>query len=300
MIYRNRADAMKNYAMPSIGQNPFSMRKSLRGRIAMGRAGTSRFMGVRNFTAFSLIELLLLLSVIALLIALLLPAMGRIRHGARVKTCVGNAGAIAGAFQSYLSDHNQVYPGGLLKDGQNLGGWNLMGKQGWRRGSGSTPQLNRPLNHYLNSVRLAHCPLDLGQKRPIPASHYDRFGSSYYYENRPMGDILSGAYRVQWGVWFIEGHRFAEVKYPDKKLLVSDAMRQLNRPATDPYNHWHNLQEPLQVSVAFADGHAANLPRKLGTESGEPEEFQKMMIWNLPTPEQFQKLHNWAVNTAYY
>ena len=276
------------------------MSESLHGRSALSRDGTSRLMKRRHSAAFSLIELLLVVSVIALLIALLLPAMGRIRHAARVKTCVGNAVAIAGAFQGYLSDHNQIYPGGQLKNGQNLGGWNLMGKQGWRHGSGSTPQLNRPLNHYLNSIELAHCPLDLGQQRPMPASHYDRFGSSYYYENRPTGDILRGAYRVQWGVWFIEGHRFTEVKYPDKKLLVSDAMRQLNRPATDPYNHWHNLQEPLQVSIAFADGHAANLPRKLGTESGEPAEFRKIMIWNLPTHEQFQKLHNWAVNTAYY
>ncbi len=257
-------------------------------------------MHYRGPYAFSVIELLMVLTIIALLIGLVLPAVGRVRHQARVATCVNNAGAIAAAFGAYLDDHRGVYPAdGDPGNGIELAGWNLLGKQGQVRGGpGSTPASNRPLNPYLESTDLAHCPLDA--RRSGHSSRYNRFGSSYFYEDRPRAAIESGQYVVQWGVWFIAGHHADEVKHPEKKLLIGDAVRRLNHLADRAHNHWHNRSEPLEVSVAFADGHAANVPRKVGTGPGEPAEYETTQVWRHPTPQQLQQLDDWAGNTTYY
>lgn len=256
-----------------------------------------------QWAGFTMIELLIVLGAIGLLIGVMLPVMGRMRHEARVTTCVNNAGAIARAFGTYLSDHNEIYPTSAnLGNRLELAGWNLMGKQGnqnrWQ--PGGTPVELRPLNPYLESVELAHCPLDMGTQNIRRNTLYERFGSSYYYDDRRPGDVRRQRYGVQWGVWFIEGHHQSQVKHPDKKLLVSDAIRRLDLEANDARNLWHSAGEPLEISIAFADGHAANMGRKLGTGPGEPAEYAEAQFWQRLTPQQLQKIDNWAQHTSYY
>jgi len=59
---------------------------------------------------FSLIELLVVISIIALLIAILLPALGAARETALAVQCGSNARQIGLAFGVYLEDYDRVYP----------------------------------------------------------------------------------------------------------------------------------------------------------------------------------------------
>ncbi len=71
-------------------------------------------------SAFSLVELLVVVSVIALLIALLLPGIDSARYSARLAVCASNLRSIMIANNSYAGDYVNWYPHGnevLANDG---------------------------------------------------------------------------------------------------------------------------------------------------------------------------------------
>ncbi len=79
-----------------------------------GRSGRApagfvlRFRSVRP--GFTLIELLVVVSIIALLIGILLPALGSARHAAKNLACLSNQRQIGVAFGSYSTTHNDLIP----------------------------------------------------------------------------------------------------------------------------------------------------------------------------------------------
>lgn len=60
----------------------------------------------KNSTAFTLIELLVVIAIIALLISVLMPALGKAKQLARTLTCTANNKTLGQAFQIYLTENN--------------------------------------------------------------------------------------------------------------------------------------------------------------------------------------------------
>jgi len=63
--------------------------------------------------AFTLIELLVVVAIIAILAALLLPALVAARERARRSVCSNNLNQLGKAFEMYIGQYSDYYPGGL-------------------------------------------------------------------------------------------------------------------------------------------------------------------------------------------
>ncbi len=70
----------------------------------------SRSQPVHRFRAFSVAELLVVIAVIGVLIAILMPVVGRLREEAMTLRCLANLRQIGVALNLYANDKQQYYP----------------------------------------------------------------------------------------------------------------------------------------------------------------------------------------------
>ncbi len=71
-------------------------------------------------TAFTLIELLVVISIIALLVSILMPALGRARQQAKAAVCMSNLKQWGIIFKFYTDDNDNSFMEGVTASGQNM------------------------------------------------------------------------------------------------------------------------------------------------------------------------------------
>src|ERR1035441_2363819 len=112
---------------------------------------------------FTLIELLVVIAIIAILAALLLPALARARVQAQRTQCTNNQHQIGIAFKLYADDASDKFPihDGWAADGGQRPAAPYVSRNAWEYG-GAEWETNRPLNSYARNVQVFHCPADNG------------------------------------------------------------------------------------------------------------------------------------------
>jgi len=133
-------------------------------------------------SGFSLLELLVVIAIIALLLSILMPALGKARSGAMQLKCTHNLKQINLAMYLYLHENNQTYP--CAQDPLFQGYWLWMGR--WR--SFVECYLGGKITEDNPSVLI--CPQDTTYKQDYEAFSY-AYSMTFYHSPEQINEMNS-------------------------------------------------------------------------------------------------------------
>lgn len=216
--------------------------------------------------AFSLVELLVVIAVVAILAALLLPALSRSRETAKEARCTNNLKQIYAGFLLYQSDNDGRFPGGFRWIHQqewynaNFAG----GKDGWD--TNIPPAKLRPLFPYLGASDVFGCPADVGidvinrDGVIFSPSCFATWGLSYHYNfGYPKGGVPDSPDERYSG---IAGHKMDSIKSPARFLVMHEPPTYSGYRSTYTGSkfmrvYWHRARKPGTAT---------------GMDAGDPDE----------------------------
>lgn len=245
---------------------------------------------------FTLIELLVVVAIIALLIAILLPALGKARMTAKQVVCATNNRQVGVAASQHLIEHRQKYPlAGSIND-YNFSGTVTSYLQQWRDGGTDYPlPIYAALGRYMNvkartssraaleadvqdaeNMAVYACPAqaEVSVGLTLGGNGWSApFERTSYGFNEAVFGSESGTLRVR--------GEASRIKIPSSTMLFADSkpreddgsgvfwVAYFNKSTdTTMLNVWQNVlagqsnqideeRHDGKMSVTFADGHAA-------------------------------------------
>lgn len=222
----------------------------------------------RRTTGFTLTELVVVIGIMALLIAIIIPATQSLRRGNQVSTCAFQLQQISNAMKAYHFDYGSVPPGypgypGLFNAAAPVDGPGLMAL--WEGG-------------YLTSRRALHCPSDKEHTGPNDAAYYlsymdedpdaatDLFGSNNYkyLSTRGVGITHSAFERqLEDPLFYDPATPAGATWYPDDRTVVTWCTF---------HTKYYFRDGEGQYQVLFWDGSTETLPVSLfdGTHPDAP------------------------------
>jgi prepilin-type N-terminal cleavage/methylation domain-containing protein/prepilin-type processing-associated H-X9-DG protein len=192
---------------------------------------------------FTLIELLVVIAIIAILAAMLLPALSRAKARAKAARCQSNQKQIAVCYFMYAQDYGDNLPAAATWQDEGVGealGWYY---EIWNYVSRQSVTVTQILNSTSLLANVLACPTANLQKA-LPAGTlaeqaYGGYGQNYMY----LGYVDTGVHR-----------KLASVTKPDSCCMNGDGLDPVG--SGPPLNFWNYgfLYPPTQVPDGFLGG----------------------------------------------
>ena len=189
---------------------------------------------------FTLIELLVVIAIIGILASMLLPSLGKARMTAKRAVCGSNLKQVGTAYTLYIDDNSGMFP--------RQAGWHVaMGKD---PADEESPALERLMNLYVDTRKLAECPGDKGDALHNKSSSYESYGTSY---------IVPFSFNA-FGIEYVTSNtgtpkNVSSFIEPTKKILAGDLSMWTNRSWEDTRTRWHWLGDKRRTNLLFIDMH---------------------------------------------
>ena len=215
----------------------------------------------RSKQAFTLIEILVALVILAILAALLVPIMARSREVPRERNCRGNLRYIGLACLQYAEDHGDAMP--FVENGK--------------------PWMTE-LGKYVKSPDIFRCPDDEAADHVPSGAVYSSYGVNAAGWGEPLGSPFAGPLSETRGR--LRVIRLAEINHPATTFLAGDSLGPNNfagyyrtakrseigliHPDTsgDKFGIW-TARHSDSISLLWCDGHVQTTSLGLLATAGE-------------------------------
>jgi len=213
----------------------------------------------RSQRGFTLIELLVVIAIIAILAAMLLPALARSKAQAQGIGCMNNTRQLMLAWNMYAGDNKESVP-------YNLG---VGFTGGWVNGSMTTPvdatniatMMSGQLGPYAKNPGIYHCPADHSE---LPGQKLPRVRSVSM--NFAIGDKSPGQHQTTYNDYWPNFFKLTDFAIPAKTWVFDDEHPDsindgfMCPPNADAdYTTWGDIPASYHLGAAgfaFADGHS--------------------------------------------
>jgi len=206
---------------------------------------------MKRRNGFTLIELLVVVAIIAVLVAVLLPAISSAREQAKSLFCLSNLKQFGLVWQMYERDFGTLVPNWRGPQGREVYWPQILLENGympldWRKSKmWLCPTLNQPYNPASWNVNYGYNAFHLG--------------SSFYY-----GDNMN------WFTYPPRPARLSQVQDPANTLVLVDSYRDLyyntgyyfvmDRPCDILWDPFPHARHSKGLNILWLDGHGTHLP----------------------------------------
>jgi len=252
------------------------MRANVKARVAISRC--------QSWRGFTLVELLVVIGIVAVLIAVLLPALGRARAQANRVVCLSNIRQLGVGILMYCNDNKGWFPTcAFPEDGSAY----VQYPEDWIHWQANRNIMDSAIARYVvggkgpeTFKRILRCPADsFDGRKPIPGSAPGQ-GPYLYSYNMNIG---MGANWKPYPAWQTGGRRLQRWRAPAKKIVLTEASQRalgpvwgwaavLTRRHGTGRFHGSMPGDPAfgpimgaNVSAVFLDGHAEAIDQDYAT-----------------------------------